>query len=77
MKKIRGRIALTSELLHQILELPENTEITDVVYDSIRGVVNVIVTSPEIVPKITYEVGEAQEIPCADFRFSERMKKNA
>jgi hypothetical protein len=66
VKKYRGKIRMTAELLHRALGLPEEVEIINVAFDNNREIVNVIVRSDEEVENLTYHTGEGMEFPTTD-----------
>lgn len=59
----RGKLRVTEQLLHELLQLPEGIVITDSKYDSDRDVISFYLRSAEPIEGLTYELGEGLSVP--------------
>ena len=64
--KYRGRVRFTTEVLRAILELPEEIEIINVVYDAEREIVEAVVRSDKQITGLTYPTDEGHCIPSSN-----------
>jgi hypothetical protein len=62
-KKIGGKVQFTYEVLNQLLHIPEECRIVNVVGDANRDIASFIFHSDEVIPGTTFEVGEGMEYP--------------
>lgn len=63
MSKIRGKIAMTTEFVEQLLGLPDDVSIVTFKYDPVREILTAVLASAEEVHGYTFDIGEGQEIP--------------